>query len=174
MKRNRKGFTLVELVIVIAVIAILAAVLLPTFSNVIENAKQSSATQNATNAFKAYYATDAIVSVADNYDTLANYAGFTLYVKNGANADYNFQVMSNGSLKLIEKGTFTPATTDGTAEVVVAKNPATAGTAGKLSNYGYENVYIVAGSYTAPDTYTVNFGTADSPATVAAWSPVGA
>lgn len=42
MKKTKKGFTLVELVIVIAVIAILAGVLLPTFANVIENAKESS------------------------------------------------------------------------------------------------------------------------------------
>lgn len=39
---RNKGFTLVELVIVIAVIAILAAVLVPTFSNVVENANVSS------------------------------------------------------------------------------------------------------------------------------------
>ena len=40
MKRNnKKGFTIVELVIVIAVIAILAAVLIPTFSSVIKKAK---------------------------------------------------------------------------------------------------------------------------------------
>jgi len=38
-KQNNKGFTLVELVIVIAVIAILAAVLIPTFSNVIKKSK---------------------------------------------------------------------------------------------------------------------------------------
>ena len=37
-KMNKKGFTIVELVIVIAVIAILAAVLIPTFSNVIQKA----------------------------------------------------------------------------------------------------------------------------------------
>ncbi len=39
---KRKGFTIVELVIVIAVIAILAAVLIPTFSNVIKDAKINS------------------------------------------------------------------------------------------------------------------------------------
>ena len=39
---NIKGFTIVELVIVIAVIAILATVLVPTFSNVIEKANTSS------------------------------------------------------------------------------------------------------------------------------------
>lgn len=42
MKRSKKGFTIVELVIVIAVIAILAAVLIPTFSSLIEKANESS------------------------------------------------------------------------------------------------------------------------------------
>lgn len=49
MKKNKKGFTLVELVIVIAVIAILAAVLIPTFTTVINNANQSAALQEGTN-----------------------------------------------------------------------------------------------------------------------------
>lgn len=43
MKKSvKKGFTIVELVIVIAVIAILAAVLIPTFSSLIEKANESS------------------------------------------------------------------------------------------------------------------------------------
>ena len=39
---NKKGFTIVELVIVVAVIAILAAVLIPTFSGIINKANQSA------------------------------------------------------------------------------------------------------------------------------------
>ncbi len=39
---NKKGFTIVELVIVIAVIAILAAVLIPTFSSLVEKANISN------------------------------------------------------------------------------------------------------------------------------------
>ena len=46
-KKTKKGFTITELVIVIAVIAILAAVLIPTFSNVIKNANESVALQEA-------------------------------------------------------------------------------------------------------------------------------
>ena len=43
MKRNnKKGFTIVELVIVIAVIAILAAVLIPTFSSVVRKSRLSA------------------------------------------------------------------------------------------------------------------------------------
>ncbi|MBQ3597726.1 MAG: prepilin-type N-terminal cleavage/methylation domain-containing protein [Clostridia bacterium] len=53
-KNNRKGFTIVELVIVIAVIAILAAVLIPTFGNVIEKANISAAKQEAKNVFTNY------------------------------------------------------------------------------------------------------------------------
>jgi len=56
-KTNKKGFTIVELVIVIAVIAILAAVLIPTFSNVIESANESSAMQAAKNEYTNFMAT---------------------------------------------------------------------------------------------------------------------
>ncbi|MBQ9481629.1 MAG: type II secretion system protein [Clostridia bacterium] len=45
-KAIKKGFTLVELVIVIAVIAVLAAVLIPVFSNVIKDAKISKTKAN--------------------------------------------------------------------------------------------------------------------------------
>lgn len=55
-KNNKKGFTIVELVIVIAVIAILAAVLIPTFSGVVKKANESAALQEATNAYKEAYA----------------------------------------------------------------------------------------------------------------------
>lgn len=56
MKNNKKGFTIVELVIVIAVIAILAAVLIPTFSSVIDNANKSAAMQEAREAYLNYLA----------------------------------------------------------------------------------------------------------------------
>lgn len=53
MKNNkRKGFTIVELVIVIAVIGILAAVLIPTFSSVITKANESKQLQQLNAAYK--------------------------------------------------------------------------------------------------------------------------
>lgn len=48
-KTNKRGFTIVELVIVIAVIAILAAVLIPTFSNIVKKANESAELQELKN-----------------------------------------------------------------------------------------------------------------------------
>ena len=42
VKKLKRAFTITELVIVIAVIAILAAVLIPTFTSLINKANQSS------------------------------------------------------------------------------------------------------------------------------------
>lgn len=45
--RKRKGFTIVELVIVIAIVAVLAGVLIPTFASIIDKANQSADVQAA-------------------------------------------------------------------------------------------------------------------------------
>ena len=61
-KREQKGFTIVELVIVIAVIAVLATVLVPTFGDLIGRAQAAAATQQVANAYK-----EALVkALADN------------------------------------------------------------------------------------------------------------
>ena len=75
-KMNKKGFTIVELSIVIAVVAILSAVLIPTFSGVAKNAKNSAALQEARNAYTQYLtecaeqkedpATTSIIYAAEN------------------------------------------------------------------------------------------------------------
>lgn len=80
MKKFKKGFTIVELVIVIAVIAILAGVLIPTFTSVATNAKKSAALQEATSAVTAItiYDIDATDDVGTDY-----------YIKSG---NYFFKV----------------------------------------------------------------------------------
>ena len=68
MKGRNKGFTITELVIVIAVIAILAAVLIPTFSNVIEKANQTAASSSCNVALSEYIAMVTLDGDPDNND----------------------------------------------------------------------------------------------------------
>ena len=60
-KQNKRGFTIVELIIVIAVIAILAAVLIPTFTRVIHRANESRDSQLVRNLNTAL-ATDKVLN----------------------------------------------------------------------------------------------------------------
>lgn len=75
-KMNKKGFTIVELTIVIAVIAILAAVLIPTFSSVVKNANESAALQELTAAYKEAYAkalADGKIAAGGDVVTVSNF-----------------------------------------------------------------------------------------------------
>jgi prepilin-type N-terminal cleavage/methylation domain-containing protein len=62
IRKNRKGFTLIELIVVIAILAILAAIAIPAFSNTLTNAKlktdQASARviASAVQLYRAEYA----------------------------------------------------------------------------------------------------------------------
>jgi prepilin-type N-terminal cleavage/methylation domain-containing protein len=80
-KNNRKGFTIVELVIVIAVIAILATVLVPTFGNVISDAKNSALLQEIKNEHTNYtvkyakedsYTDEVYILIGSNYYHVVN------------------------------------------------------------------------------------------------------
>ena len=78
-KTNKKGFTLVELVIVIAVIAILAAVLIPTFATVIEKGKKSARLQTAQNALKMVLAEEDDASLPKDSIIKVEADGKTVY-----------------------------------------------------------------------------------------------
>lgn len=68
MKIKKKGFTLVELVIVIAVVAVLMAVLIPTFASVIDSAQKSADQQLVANMNRAL----AEVRIDSDYETPDN------------------------------------------------------------------------------------------------------
>ena len=89
MKRNnKKGFTIVELVIVIAVIAILSAVLIPTFGGIIEKANASADVQEARNAYTKY--------ITDMEDYTNGLPTFDYVKQNGKfyNVDDEFKVVT--------------------------------------------------------------------------------
>ena len=124
-KMNKKGFTIVELVIVIAVIAILAAVMIPTFGGIIKKANQSAVEQEATSAYKEAYAlaiADGEIATAGETHEAGNFAftftgsleSYTVTVK--AKAAYtkaeSYKVeVENGKVKVTEgqTPTYTPA-----------------------------------------------------------------
>ena len=102
-RKAKKGFTIIELVIVIAVIGILAAVLIPTFSNVIDKANATAAMENAKNAYTNFLVDNADKMVMDN----ANF-----YIQSG---EYYFHVVKG---QFTSEGTKTAPTE---SNAVVAK-----------------------------------------------------
>ena len=128
-KTNKKGFTIVELVIVIAVIAILSAVLIPTFGTIINDANDSARDQQAKNAYTNFL----IDHAADNIQEL------TIEIDdNGTKYYYN---VTGGQINLDNVGTGTaPAATackvTGTGYVAYYGTHNDAGTNGVCTNCG--------------------------------------
>ena len=56
MRKNKKGFTLIELIVVIAILAILAAIAIPTFVGITDKADNAVTLANARNIATAYNA----------------------------------------------------------------------------------------------------------------------
>ena len=83
MKKMKKGFTIVELVIVIGVIAILSAILIPTFVNLSDKANKAKASQEVADAYTQY-----VVEAADDGAYLAQSGVVVLYKSDSAKYVY--------------------------------------------------------------------------------------
>lgn len=89
LKKMKKAFTITELVIVIAVIAILAAVLIPTFTTVVNKANESAAMQEARSEFENFNV-EALTSESDIRDFVIKYQ------KGDSEDDAYYFVVTNG------------------------------------------------------------------------------
>ncbi|GKX64839.1 prepilin-type N-terminal cleavage/methylation domain-containing protein [Inconstantimicrobium mannanitabidum] len=104
-KRKRKGFTLIELIIVIAIIAILVAVAIPKFSEIRKNANASAdlATAKTIHSLIAAETTASSGAVADTAsnvavpDSILNKLDGAKKPKGGTAFTYT---MSNGDIKI--------------------------------------------------------------------------
>lgn len=78
LKRNKKGFTLIELIVVIAILAILAAIAIPSFIGITQTAQTNVAMANGTaiataiNTYNALHPTTMVV--AADIDTYAHFS----------------------------------------------------------------------------------------------------
>lgn len=120
-KRNKKGFTLVELVIVIAVLAVLAAIAVPTVTNVISTANTNTDNTNAQTielALKSAYAeavagtwsgTDAPTAAGLTVDQALKHEGLDSIT------DMNKRVKQGTSFRFAYANGHIECATDGTA-----------------------------------------------------------
>ena len=138
-KNSKKGFTIVELVIVIAVIAILAAVMIPTFSGIVEKARESAAYQQASAQYKD------VLGVTD-FASIANDKNPDAYIK--------IEVQKKAYYFSVENGEITPVKNAPAATLYTGAEAAADALAVGASGYvsaaavlGYEggaNVYVYA------------------------------
>lgn len=71
---NKKGFTLVELIVVIAILAVLMMLIVPSITGYLQRSKDAVANANAKTCYNAYMSAATMVeSGLDDADTLAEF-----------------------------------------------------------------------------------------------------
>ena len=87
-RRTFKGFTLIEMVIVLGVIAILAAVMIPSFIGIIRNTKVTATYERATNVRNDFFLE------SDEFDSLSDMSSYLILV----DGKTVYEINENGEL----------------------------------------------------------------------------
>ena len=95
MKMNKKGFTLMEMLIVIAIIAILIAIAIPTFTAALEKSRQKTDLANARALKSLVVAQYMAGEEGDAVRTAINGGGATFYLNSNGQ-----EIATSGDMKI--------------------------------------------------------------------------
>lgn len=90
---NKKGFTLMEMLIVVAIIAVLVAIAIPTFSGALTKSKEATDVANV----RAAYAEWQVSILTDGATVPTNKAEFTPKIEGTLNYDNKLTCVQNGN-----------------------------------------------------------------------------
>ena len=139
MKRNEKGFTLIELMIVVAIIGILAAIAIPNFLKFQAKAKQSEAKTNLAAVHTAQ------VAYFGENGSFGSFFSTVNWEPEGANK-YQYEMDTDSIASTVDLSAVTDAWT-GCADPASSNVDAVGFTAGAFGNVDAD---------VGPDTWTLN------------------
>ena len=118
-KNNNKGFTLAELLIVVAIIAVLVAIAIPIFSSQLEKSREATDIANVRSAYAtlvADYLTSENAAASKTISVPANQKEANWQNKGNA-ANYPLEQMKDGAITKVS----VPAKTSGNYQVTISK-----------------------------------------------------